>query len=349
MFKSKGFNVLAVIGLVLLLAIAGHFGLVAHADTGMVMMGVGGVLTNAGARIVDPILTNVAQGYRNAEFVGGLLFPRVPVFVSGGQIIEFGKEAFRKYNLRRTPGGATKRIQFGYLGKPFALFQDSLEIPVPREHMRDASIVPGIDLGSRATNMGMKVLSKSLEEEQAALATDASKYDSNHKVALTSTAKWSVDTGKPTNDIKDAREAIRSSVGVYPNIALMSAVAFEAAINNANVKDQFKYTTPDSITEEMLAKLWKLDKIVVGKGITMSDADVTSDIWGNNVVLAYANLGSINAEEPSYGYTYALEGNPLVEPTYWDNSTKSWVYPVNYERSPVLSGITAGFLIQTPN
>lgn len=348
MFTSKLNRVLLVVALAFIVALASHFGLIGAHHPEMLMAGFGGVLTNAGARVIDPILTNISQGYKNAEFVGGVLFPRVPVFSSGGQVIEFGKEAFFSYNLRRTPGGPTKRIQFGYLGKPFALLQDSVEIPIPREHMRDAAAVPGIDLGTRATGLGMKVVTKSLEVDQAALAINAGNYDANHKVALSGATKWSVDTGKPTADIAAAREAIRASVGVYPNVGLMAAVAFEAAINNVNVKDQFKYTTSDSITEEMLAKLWKLDKIVVGKAITMTDAGVASDVWGNNVVLAYTNLGSMNAEEPSYGYTYSMEGNPLVEQPYWDANTKSWIYPVNYERAPVLSGITAGFLIQAP-
>lgn len=348
MFASKKNNALAIIGCVLLLALATHFGWVGHADSGMVFMGLGGVLTNQGARIIDPILTNVAQGYRNAEFVGNVLFPRVPVFASGGQIIEFGKEAFLNYNLRRAPGGPTKRIQFGYLGKPFALLQDSVEVPIPREHMRDAAAVPGIDLGTRAVGLGMKVVLKSLEVDQAAIALNAANYDANHKVALAGATKWSAATGTPTIDIANSREAIRSSVGVYPNVGVMSAVAFEAAINNPNVKNQFQYTTSDSITEEMLAKLWKLERIVVGKAIGMTDAGVASDIWGNNVVLAFTNLGSQNAEEPSYGYTYTMEGNPLVEQPYWDPATKSWIYPTNFERVPVLSGITSGFLIQNP-
>lgn len=305
-------------------------------------------LSNQGVRIIDPILTNVAQGYRNAEFVGNILFPRVPVFASGGQIIEFGKEAFYSYNLRRTPGGATKRIQFGYLGKPFALLQDSVEVPVPREHMRDAAAVPGIDLGMRAVSLGMKVVSKSLEVDQAALATNAANYDANHKLALAGATKWSVATGNPSTDIANAREAIRSSVGIYPNTVVLSAVAFAAAINNANVLSRFQYTMHDVITEDMLAALWNVEKVVVGKAIGMTDAGVASDIWGNNVVLAYTNLGSQNAEEPSFGYTYTMEGNPLVEQPYWDPATKSWVYPVNFERVPVLSGITSAFLIQNP-
>jgi hypothetical protein len=215
--------------------------------------------------------------------------------------------------------------------------------------MRDASVVPGIDLGIRAISLGMKVALKSLEIDQATLALNANNYDANHKLTLAGVTKWSASTGTPTSDVNAAREAIRASCGVYPNVGLMSALAFEAAINNQSVKDNFKYTTPDSITPEMLAKLWKLEKVVVGGAITMTDAFVPSDIWGNNMVLAYTNLGSINAEEPSYGYSYTLDGNPLVEPTYWDPATKSWVYPVNYERAPVLSGITSGFLIQNPS
>jgi hypothetical protein len=348
MFKSKKFlNGLMWAAGLFLLVCAWYFG-GHHVNSGMMFAGMAGVMSNAGVRVIDPILTNVAQGYRNAEFVGNVLFPRVPVYASGGQIIEFGKEAFYSYNLRRTPGGATKRIQFGYLGKPFALQQDSIEAQVPREWLRDAAAVPGIDLGSRAINLGMKVVTKSLEEDQAALATNANNYDANHKLALAGGTKWSSATGTPSDDIDTAREAIRGSIGVYPNVVLMSAVAFNAARNNPNVKARFQYTSHDAITEDMLANLWNVEKVVVGKAIGMTDAGVPSDIWGNNVVLAYTNLGSINAEEPSFGYTYTMDGNPLVEPTYWDPATKSWVYPVNFERVPVLSGITAGFLIQAP-
>jgi len=342
--RNQIFFIVAVIALA---AISVQFGLL-HTRDGM-MLSMAGVLSNQGARMIDPILTNVAQGYRNAEHVGHYLFPHVPVQVSGGQIIEFGKEAFYKYNLRRVPGGQVKRLQFGYLGKPYALVQDSAEGQVPREHIRDASIVPGVNLGTRSVNTVMKVMMTSLEYDQAALATNAANYDANHKVTLAGGTKWSAATGTPTADIDAGREAIRASTGVYPNVALLSALGFKSAINNANVTDRFKYTSAQSITEEMLARLWNIDKVIVGKCITMTEAGVASDIWGNNVVLAYVNLGSENMEEPSYGYTYTMEGNPIVEETYWDNGTKSWVYPVNYERAAVLSGITSGYLIQNPN
>jgi hypothetical protein len=306
-------------------------------------------MSDAGVRVVDPILTNIAQGYRNMDLVGETLFPAVPVLTTGGQIIEFGKEAFYKYNLRRVPGGAVRRVQFGYAGKPFALLQDSIEGQIPREHMRDAAQVPGINLGTRAVMTAMKIVKTSLESDQAGLATNAANYGAGNKTTLAGATKWSASTGVPTANIDTAREAIRASVGVYPNVVLLSAVAFAAARNNPNITARFQYTTAQSITADMLANLWNVQKVVVGGGLTMTDAGVASDIWGNFAIVAYTNLGSQNAEEPSFGYTYTLEGNPLVEQTYWDPSTKSWVYPINYERVPVLSGIAAGYLFTNPS
>ena len=296
-------------------------------------------------RVVDPVLSNVVQGYRHPEHVGMALFPRVPVMVSGGQVIEFGKESFKLYNARRAPGGNTKRVQFGYLGKPFALVQDALEGQVPREHLRDASRTPGIDLGTRASNTTMSSLSLALEHEQAQLARNAANYDANHQVDLAA-AKWTVDTNNPNADIETGKEAVRATVGLYPNTLLLSALAFKAAKNNAKVVERFKYTSRESITAEMLANLWDVERVVVGKAITFDDAGVATDVWGADAILAYVPPVPSNMEEPSYGYTYTMEGHPLVEQPYYDNNTKSWVYPVTYERVPVLSGITSGYLIR---
>lgn len=316
----------------------------AHGLAGVALLGPT-VLSPSNVRIVDPVLSNVAQGYMQAEHVGSALFPRVPVGLRGGQIIEFGKESFQLFNARRAPGAATKRVQFGYLGKPFALLQDSLEAQVPREYLQDAAKMPGIDLGARAVKMGMSTLSLALENDQAALARAAANYDANHKLDLAA-AKWSNDANKPNQDISNAREAVRASVGIYPNMLLLSAKAFNAIINNANVLDRFKYTSRDSITAEMLANLWNIQKVTVGQAVYFDDNGNAVDIWGTDAVLAYVPQQVSSMEQPSYGYTYTLEGNPLVEQPYYDNNAKSWIYPVTYERTPVLSGITSGFLFQ---
>ncbi len=295
-------------------------------------------------RVIDPILSNIALGYSNEEFVGLHLFPVVNVGASGGQVIEFGKESFKKFNLRRAPGTGTKRINFGYAGKPFALAQDALEVPVPREDMRDASKVPGINLATEATHMGMEVAGLALEIAQANVARNAANYDVNHKVDKAA-AKWTDDANEPTADINAGREEVRKTTGRYPTVVLLSATAFSAAQNNAKIKENFKYTLSDSITESMLAKLWQVEKVVVGLAVYADESDDFVDVWGNDVVLGFVPK-TRSKRLPSYGYTYTMEGHPFVEKPYYDNNTKSWVYGVTNERDAVLASADAGYLIQ---
>jgi len=305
---------------------------------------------NQGAvRVVDPVLTTIVQGYRLPGLIGDALFPRVPVSVAGGKVLQFGKEAFLAYNTQRAPGTPFKRITFGYQGQPFALENHGAEAPVPREWMRDASVTPGVELGTRATNLVMRVITKSLEAQQASIAINAANYDANHKVALAGATKWSAATGTPKADIEAAKEAIRTTTGMRPNVMALSALGFKALKDNPQVVDRFKYVSKESITAEMLAGLFDLEKVVVGDDIAADDAGAFTDVWGNNAILAYVPQGASSMEEPSYGYTYTMEGHPLVEVPYWDNTAKSWVYGVGFERMPVLTGILSGFLIQNPN
>lgn len=302
----------------------------------------------AQVRVVDPVLSSIAKGYSNAEFVGHHLFPRVPVGQRGGQILTFGKEAFRRYNLRRAPSSPTKRIQYGYAGEPFALFQDAAEALVAIEHISEAAASqPGVDLSAGAVRLTMDVALKSLEFEQAALATNAGKYDADHKIALTGGDKWSAETGNPTADVEAGKEAVRATTGKRANVCLLSANAFEAARTNPKITEHFNKTTDDPVDEVMLSKLWRM-KVVVGDAITVDDDDQFEDIWGNNAVLAYVPMANLSQGQPSYGYTYVLNGHPFVQQGYYEDNIKSWVHGVTFERAPVLAGMGAGFLIQNP-
>jgi len=297
-------------------------------------------------QIINPILTSVVQGYRDAALVGEALFPRVTVTTTGGQVLEFGKESFKEYYTKRAPGSNVKRISFGYLGKPYSLENHALEAPVPRESQRDAEAVPHIDLGKRASELVMQVHLRALEIAQAAIATNPDNYDDDHKVTLTGGAKWTNDGSDPKKDIEDAKEAIRSTVGIRPNVLLLSARAYSALKDHPKLIERYKFTTHETITTNMLTALFEVPKIVVGEAVYANEKDDFSDIWGNNAILAYVPTSPSSNGEPSYGYTYTMEGHPLVEEPYYENNVRSWVYGVSFERVPVLSGMSSGFLIQ---
>jgi len=305
-------------------------------------------MTNAQARVIDPILTTAAQGYQNAEFVGNKLFPKVPVQQRGGKIITFGREDFRMYATGRTPGSNTKRVQFGHAGAPFALEQHALEGVVPFEHMEEANRVPGIDLGSGAVRKTQDIIGLRLEYAQAVLATTAANYGAANKITLAGADQWSdySGTSDPVDDVNVAIEAVRAKTGRRPNLVVMGAAVFSKLKNHPKIIDRIKYTGRDSATPELLASLFGVKEVVVGDAVYENDTGALVDVWGKFVVVAYTEVGSVaDMGRPTYGYTYQLGGYPTVEQAYQDRNAKSWVYPVTDEVAPVIAGADAGYLI----
>lgn len=307
--------------------------------------------TLAQTRVVDPILSEHARGYRRPGMVAQALFPLAPVNAYGGKVITFGKESFRLYNSKRAPGSNVKRIDFGYEGDPYAIVPSALEAKVPWERMRDANAVPGINLASRSTNVVLGALSLEREYDSAQLARNAASYDADHKVTLAGANRWTGADGDPTADISTAMEAIGDSIGIAGNTVLLSRKAFNAAKLNPKILDRVKYTSAQAVTIELLKALWEVDNIVVGGAkVATGQNDAFGDVWGTDVIVAYVAQGegdgNGNPEEPSYGYTYQIEGMPAVEEPYQDRNARSWIYPVANDATPVLSGMAAGYLIQ---
>lgn len=304
-------------------------------------------LTPSQARVVDPILSTVAQGYQNSEMVAGFLFPTVPVNLRGGNVISFGKEGFMLYSAARAPGENTKRVKFGYAGAPYALQDYSLEGLVPVEVEQEAMNGPGIDMGSRAVSEVSAIMALRLEKASADIARNAGNYGSNNKIALSGTDQWSdLSASDPIDDVEAAKEAIRAATGKRPNTLVMGAAVLAKLRQHSKILDRIKYTGRDVPTLDLLASLFGVQRVVAGDAIYSTDAGQFVDVWGKDVVLAYTKLGSLqSAGLPSYGYTYQLNGYPQVEEAYFDRSAKSWIYPVTRVEAPVLAAAGAGFLI----
>jgi len=346
--KFNFWKVLAISVGVLAISFGAHAGWIDPESA--LAIGLVGNMTNAQARVIDPILSTVAQGYKNGRMVADYLFPVVPVDQRGGKILEFGKEDFELYNTARAPGSNTKRVQFGHLGTPYALESHSLEGKVPFEHLQEANQVPGIDLGRGAVTKTQNIILLTNEYQAASIARNAANYAAANKTALAGTSRWddyASGVSDPTADIDTAIEAVRNQTGMRPNTVVLSPKAFKAAKRHPKIIDRIKYTGRDSVTAEMLADLWDVERVVVGDAI-YNNAGTMTDIWGKDVVVAYTETATADdGGTPSYGYTYRLRGNPMVEMAYQDRNAKSWIYPVTDERAPVIAAATAGYLIQT--
>ena len=302
------------------------------------------------ARVIDPVLSNHARGYKNADFVAQELFPRVTVSQRGGTRIEFGRESFRLQNTRRAPGAETERLQLGYAGQRFALAQERLMAMVPVEIAEEAERGPGIDAEQAAVSMTMDKILLSLEVEAAQLARDVSNYASGNTVALSGSDKWTDGGSNPQEVIDDALNTVRQRIGRMPNLLLLGPVAYRALRRHAKIREQFKYTSGKSITTDMLAEYFGVRRVVAAHGVYLDAAAPenapASDIWGNDAILAYVPAGARTMLEPSFAYTYQRRGTPAVEKGAYNHDRRAWEYPVISEQAAQIVGPDAGFLIQ---
>ncbi len=305
-------------------------------------------MTPGAARVIDPILSEVARGYRsNNSPVANLLFPAVTVGQRGGRIISFGAEDFRILNSARAPGANTKRVQFGYSSGNFSLVDYSLEGAVPIELMQESEAVPGIDLQAMSVRKVRNMQELEREAQAATLARTPGNYPSGNKIQLSGSDQFSHASSDPFGVIETGKEAIRAAIGVRPNVMVVAPKAVNKLRTHGKVLDRLS-TAKDRppATLAQLAALFEVEQVVEAAAIS-HDGTAFSDVWGKDVLLAYTTPASLaEMGSPNFGYTYQLDGMPMVEEGYYDRNSKTWLYPVTDARQVILAGATAGYLIQ---
>lgn len=307
----------------------------------------------------NPILSSLLLGMGQGSFIAEQLFPRLPQALSGVMLAKLGDERLKKYNLRRAPGAKTRRVDISYEGKTYTVNQYSVEVPMPRELIREAdesrklNVGNYLDVSRIAMTTANDILLLDYEIEVATLATTAGTYASGHVLALAGGTKWSAASGTPVTDIRAAADVIRKKIGKRPNKLTLSADALSAMIMNAEVKTYLPSTQQGVATLDQLKNILNVPEIVVGDAVWKDAAGVGADVWGNNAILAYVpkigGSGSdISLAEPGFGFTNVLEGHPFAETPYYENSEKSWIYGATYERQPNVAYNEAAFLFQNP-
>jgi hypothetical protein len=307
----------------------------------------------------NPILTSLLLGMGQGMMVAEKLFPRLPQALSSVQLAKLGDERLRRYNLRRAPGSATKRVNIKFEGTTYSVDQYAVDVPLPRELLREAdesrklNVGNYLDISRIAMTTASDILALDYEIEVATLASTAGSYAAGHVLALAGGTKWSAATGTPVTDIRAASDTIRKKIGKRPNMLTLSADAASALITNAEVRGYLPSTQMGPATMDQLKGILGVANIEMGDAVWIDETDTGRDVWGNNAVLAYVpniggSAGSISLAEPGFGFTNVIEGHPFAETPYYENGSKSWIYGATYERRPNVAYNTAGFLFTNP-
>lgn len=263
---------------------------------------------------IDPVLTNLALGYKQAEFIGEKIMPVVFTDVEGIQAPKFGKGSFVEYQTERAVGAASNVITMdvpSYL--PVVLEEHDLAAGV--DYREEAESL--FDEQAKATRRATSGVQLRQEIETATLLQSKSAYESGHYKDLSAATKWSDKTADPVKDIADAKEVVRAACGVRPNVLVLGAavahqLAYHPALQNVLGSNERKLITP-----ELMKVIFDVDEVIIGNAVsTPAPNKQTKDVWGNFAALIVRPkvIASGNDEgEPAFGYTFRRKGMPVVD------------------------------------
>lgn len=123
---------------------------------------------------------------------------------------------------------------------------------------------------------------------------------------------WDAPGSDPVDDVQQQQEASGEKTGFTPNVLLITSQVFRALKSNAAVLDRIKYTQRGIITEDILASLFGVDKVVVARSTYNTAAKGVTDVMqyifqGAQALLVYAAPRPA-LMVPSGGYIFAWKG-----------------------------------------
>ena len=309
-------------------------------------------------RVIDPILTQLAQGYKNAEGVATFFGPAVSMNTRAGRTLVFGKEAFAAQNFLRAPGSNIQKIQNEFGTRSFSLRQEAISWEIAEEIAAEAKNgAAQIDLRQYAAKDAANRLMQSWEITVAPAVTTAASYETSCRFDLATRASGADQFNQATSDVEvlidEAKEAVRAQIGTYPNKMVISPDAFNALKRNKRIRDFMQRGI--LVNESTLANIFGLDEIRVARRLKLNQSTgALENIYNNVAVLFYQPSGATdgfapaldaNYGNPAFGYTYTLAGYPIATPERFNIERRVFTGDILVERSFELVGMGENGLV----
>ncbi|OCA56199.1 hypothetical protein [Photorhabdus namnaonensis] len=269
-----------------------------------------------GKRIIDPVLTSVARGYKNAVFIGEHIFPIVEMEKEGASVPTFGKSAFVEYDTTRAVG-ANSNVLIREKGSSLDIVLNEHDLAAPVDYREKSESL--FNEEAKAIRRSTNGVNLKRELYAARLAQDPEVYLSKSVINLKNDTRWVGGKGNPIKVIEAGIDAVRTTIGVRPNLMTMGASVMSLLKFHPEIQAAIGANERKRITIEILKDLFQIQNVVVGEPVsTPSIKENPVDIWADNLMLHYvsppqAGTESADEYEPSFGYTFRRKGMPVAD------------------------------------
>ena len=267
---------------------------------------------------IDAILTNISVAYmQKAEnFISDKVFPVVPVDKKSNKYFTYTKnDWFRDEAQRRAPGtesagGGYNLSTDTYSADVWAFHKDvddqtMANADTPLNPLREAS-----EFVTRRLLLRREIQFVSDYLTTGVWGTDVTGVSASP--SSTQFYQWSdYANSDPIEDIEKAKSDILSTTGMEGNTLVLGYEVFRKLKNHPDVVDRYKYTTSSVITEDMMARLFGIDRILVAKSVKATNNEGANGAYGFTFGKAACLLHvapSPGLMTPSAGYIFAWTG-----------------------------------------
>jgi hypothetical protein len=257
---------------------------------------------------VDAILTNMSVAYMQEAyaFVASRAFPQVQVQKQTDKYFVYDQaDFFRDQVQRRADGTQSAGTGYSLSTATYAAEVYALHKDIGDQTRANADDPLDMDMDATRFLTQQMLIRQEVEWASTAFNTGIWQTDSTPGVL------WDAANSTPIANVETAKNTVLTNTGYVPNTVIMSYKVFSALMDNADIVDRIKYTSVESVSEDLLARLFNVDRVLIMAGTYNTAANgataAYSQIGDKDVLVCYTpeNPGLM---QPSAGYTMVWNG-----------------------------------------
>ena len=257
---------------------------------------------------VDAILTNMSVAYLQEAyaFVAGRAFPSVNVNKQTDKYFTYSQaDFFRDQVQRRADGTESAGTGYSLSTASYSCEVYALHKDIGDQTRANADAPLNMDMDTTRFLSQQMLIRQEVQWAADSFTTGVWGTDA------TPGTLWDAASSTPIADVETAKNAVLTNTGYVPNTIVMSYKVFSALVDNSDIVDRIKYTSQESVTEDLLSRLFGVDRVLIMAGTynTAQEGATASysQIGDKDVLVCYtpANPGLM---VPSAGYNMVWTG-----------------------------------------
>lgn len=282
-------------------------------------------------------LTNVAVAYFQsaAGFIADRVFPTVNVAKKSDLYYIYPKEELLRDEAKvRAPGTESAGGGFAPTTSNYDCRVEAFHKDIDDQLRGNADSVLQLDTAATRFVMSKMMIRREASWFTTYFNTGIWGTDITGVASGPSTGEvlqWNAAASTPRADVDAGRLKIGGETGRMPNTLVIGPHVLTALRSNAEVRDQFKYTSAESIDTAMLARYFGIERVLVPTAIWSTGneggANTTQFFAGKKALLCYTTDAPA-LMEPTAGYTFqwtgvSPQGAPIALRRYRIDPTRS--------------------------